>query len=79
MLLTTICSIKIFYRKCNLYVLRTRLIAMTRNNSKDKNSNFVQRFEEIADLENNIDTCRRKIIDNKIFPVNIKHFNIVST
>lgn len=51
---------------------------MTRNNSKDKNSNFVQRFEEIADLENNIDTCRRKIIDNKIFPVNIKHFNIVS-
>lgn len=47
---------------------------MTRNNSKDKNSNFVQRFEEIADLENNIDTCRRKIIDNEIFPVNIKHF-----
>lgn len=52
---------------------------MTRNNSKDKNSNFIQRFEEIADLENNIDTCRRKIIDNKIFPLNIKHFNIVST
>lgn len=52
---------------------------MTRNNSKDKNSNFVQRFEEIADLENNMDTCRRKIIDNEIFPVNIKHFNIVST
>lgn len=52
---------------------------MTRNNNKDKNSNFVQRFEEIADLENNIDMCRRKIIDNEIFSVNIKHFNIVST